>query len=84
MGRGRRTRRVIARALPRGNAADALPTEHNEVKEHAAGQLVDEAENIKPGRTAKLTVRLKPGRYILLCNLRGHYRGGMHAAFRVT
>ena len=26
---------------------------------------------------------LKPGRYVLWCNLEGHYLGGMHASFEV-
>jgi hypothetical protein len=29
-------------------------------------------------------VGLKPGRYVLICNLPEHYARGMHAAFRVT
>ena len=30
-------------------------------------------------RTATLRVHLRPGRYELLCNMSGHYLGGMHA-----
>ena len=38
---------------------------------------VDEIEGLKPGEGGKLTVRLKPGHYVLLCNLPGHYKAGM-------
>jgi uncharacterized cupredoxin-like copper-binding protein len=31
-----------------------------------------------PGARRDLRLRLKPGRYVLLCNMAGHYRGGMH------
>lgn len=31
-----------------------------------------------PGSRRNLVVRLEPGRYVLLCNMSGHYRGGMH------
>jgi uncharacterized cupredoxin-like copper-binding protein len=64
-------------------AAAALPTDGDEVSEHDAGRLVDEAENINPGRTAALSVKLKPGRYVLICNLPHHYAGGMHASLRI-
>lgn len=48
---------------------------------------VDEIEDIEPGKSAKLAVKLKPGHYALICNLPGHYmpRGkpGMLADFTV-
>jgi uncharacterized cupredoxin-like copper-binding protein len=66
------------------HAADALPREADEVAEDAAGNVADEAEDIGPGKTVTLTTTLEPGRYVLICNLTGHYRRGMHAAFRVT
>ncbi len=30
------------------------------------------------GSARQLSVRLAPGRYVLLCNMSGHYLGGMH------
>lgn len=35
------------------------------------------------GQSRRLTLTLKPGRYILLCNLPGHYKAGQFASFRV-
>jgi uncharacterized cupredoxin-like copper-binding protein len=37
----------------------------------------------RPGRTRRLTLTLRRGKYILLCNLSGHYRAGQFVAFRV-
>lgn len=34
------------------------------------------------GGTATLTVALPPGRYVLICNVPGHYSLGMHTEFR--
>jgi uncharacterized cupredoxin-like copper-binding protein len=31
-----------------------------------------------PGSTRKLRLHLAPGRYVLFCNMSGHYLGGMH------
>jgi uncharacterized cupredoxin-like copper-binding protein len=42
-----------------------------------------EAGDIKPGQTKKVTLTLKPGKYVLLCNLAGHYKAGQYAAFTV-
>ena len=38
---------------------------------------------IDAGRTARLTLTLKPGHYALICNLPGHYRAGQWANFTV-
>ena len=37
----------------------------------------------KPGQTRKLALTLKAGKYVLLCNLPGHYKAGQYAAFTV-
>lgn len=39
---------------------------------------------LKPGKTAKLTLTLKKGKYVLICNLPGHYQAGQRAAFAAT
>lgn len=43
-----------------------------------------EVGGLKAGQSGDLTVTLKPGNYILICNLKGHYAAGMHTAFTVT
>ncbi len=36
-----------------------------------------------PGKSASGIFDLAPGKYVLFCNLRGHYTNGMHTAFEV-
>ncbi len=45
--------------------------------------VVDEVEDIAAGATPTLTVSLSAGHYALICNLPGHYAGGMHADLTV-
>ncbi len=37
----------------------------------------------KPGQTRTLTLTLKPGHYVLLCNLPAHYQAGQRVDFTV-
>ncbi len=65
--------------------ADKLPSASGEVEEDASElSPVDEVEDIAPGATATLSVALPAGHYVLICNLPGHYAGGMHANLDVT
>jgi hypothetical protein len=64
-------------------AADALPVDGSTVTE-ADLDLVDEVEDIAPGVGTTLTVDLQPGAYVVICNVEGHYRAGMHASLTVT
>jgi uncharacterized cupredoxin-like copper-binding protein len=36
-----------------------------------------------PGSVRELRARLAPGRYVLICNMSGHYMGGMHTVVTV-
>ncbi len=45
---------------------------------------VGEAKDIAPGSVRWLTLTLSPGRYVLICNLSGHYELGMHARLTAT
>ena len=41
--------------------------------------------NLQPGETRTFTIKdMAPGKYVLLCNLAGHYQMGMRAPFTVT
>jgi uncharacterized cupredoxin-like copper-binding protein len=44
-----------------------------EKRVHSLGEISE----LKPGARGKLTLNLKPGTYILLCNQPGHYKSGM-------
>jgi uncharacterized cupredoxin-like copper-binding protein len=54
---------------------DGLTVDEDAVEQSKAGGLEPGA----PDSERELTVRLRPGRYVLFCNMSGHYMGGMHA-----
>jgi len=61
--------------------------ESDRIDEEAAGvEAVGEIEedDLGPGASATLNVDLEPGHYVLLCNLKGHYRMGMRQDFQVS
>ena len=64
-------------------ADDRLPVKNGLVPE-SRFKKVGEAEDVAPGTSKRLTPKLSPGHYVLLCNKAGHYSQGMHAAFIVT
>lgn len=47
-------------------------------------ESLGEVEDIKPGASGELTADLKPGTYLLFCNIKGHYRAGMAEKLTVT
>jgi uncharacterized cupredoxin-like copper-binding protein len=61
-------------------APGALPVAKGKADE--TGDL-GEAEDVTAGTSKSVTLALKPGHYVLICNLAGHYQAGMHAAFTV-
>lgn len=54
----------------------------NRVDEEASGDL-GEVSELDPGKSGSLTLELKPGNYILFCNVPGHYMAGMWTALKV-
>lgn len=64
---------------------EALPynDDEKEVNEDAI-EAHNEIEDIDPGKSGTLTVKLEPGTYILLCNKPGHFKAGMVHALTVT
>ena len=61
-------------------APNALPV--NGATADESGK-VGRIEPFKPGQTRTLTLNLKPGKYVLLCNVPGHYKAGQFAGFQV-
>ncbi|QEC47257.1 hypothetical protein FSW04_06410 [Baekduia soli] len=45
---------------------------------------VGEIGDLPVGATKSVTLNLKPGHYSIICNLPGHYTGGMHTDLTVT
>ena len=66
-------------------APDQLPVnDDGTVNEEGKGVThIDEVEDIAVGATESLSVDLDAGNYLLICNLPGHYKAGMHAPITV-
>lgn len=61
---------------------DRLPVQKEQVTESRFKKM-GEVEDIEPGKSKRLTLKLTPGRYVLICNRPGHYSMGMHASLVV-
>lgn len=61
-----------------------LPYSDSEGKfdEDKAGSL-GEVEELDPGKSGELTLNLKPGKYVLSCNVANHFANGMWTTFTV-
>jgi len=53
------------------------------VDEEAGAKNVGEVEDVAAGASKSETFDLAPGKYMLVCNVSGHYKSGMVAAFEV-
>jgi uncharacterized cupredoxin-like copper-binding protein len=60
--------------------SDGFTVDEEAVQHLEPGSLVPG----QPGSTRELRVHLAPGRYVLFCNMAGHYLGGMHSNLVVT
>jgi uncharacterized cupredoxin-like copper-binding protein len=68
---------VVRTSKPLPRRGDGLTVNEEAIE----GQTVG---TIEPGIGARhLEVNLSPGRYVMFCNMNGHYLGGMHRQFRV-
>jgi uncharacterized cupredoxin-like copper-binding protein len=54
----------------------------NRVDEEKAGDR-GEVSELDPGKSGKLTIELKPGKYLLICNVPGHFAAGMWSELTV-
>lgn len=72
---GRMTHELMVERMPMKFTAP------NEPNEKAAQGMIND---MKPGASGSMTLKLKPGMYTLFCNLPGHYAAGQHLTFRVT
>jgi uncharacterized cupredoxin-like copper-binding protein len=66
---------IVGRVPIKGPLADGRMSEKTSVGEVA---------ELKPGAAGSVKLSLKPGRYVLFCNVPGHFAAGQHAAFTVT
>jgi len=65
-----------------------LPTEANgDVDEEKLDETAEEAgeiADVEPGDTKSEEFDLKPGKYVMFCNIPGHYAQGMYGTLTVT
>ena len=61
----------------------ALALSGTKVDETKAGTKIGEIASIPKGTIKTLPVTLAAGKYVIFCNIAGHYQQGMHAAFQV-
>ncbi|MBS0535502.1 MAG: hypothetical protein JSR72_15710 [Proteobacteria bacterium] len=71
--------------LPIKDTKTALPylSGENRLNEDKTNSL-GEVSELDPGKSGSLTVKLKPGKYLLACNVPGHYAAGMWTELTVT
>jgi len=62
----------------------ALPANDEEVGKVAEVGHVDEIDPVAVGATVSLSVTLRPGNYVIICNKLGHHAAGMRATLTVT
>ena len=66
-------------------AADDLPVKDGEVQTSTEGlALAGKTGRIRSGQSVTLGVTLRPGAYVLICNVPAHYQSGMRAGFGVS
>jgi sulfocyanin SoxE-like protein len=71
---------VLKSDLSVGSLPDASGEDAGKVQEEAPGIVhVDEIGGLGPGEDRSLTVDLKSGTYLLICNFPGHVHSGMAA-----
>lgn len=74
---------VILSPLADGTTELPYLVDENRVDEEKADHL-GEVSELDPGKGGSLTVDLKPGTYILYCNIPGHFVDGMWTELTVT
>jgi uncharacterized cupredoxin-like copper-binding protein len=68
----------------KGDDATTLTKTASGVVDEAKYPPLGRTKQIAPGSTEKLDVSLTAGKYVLFCNIAGHYDLGMRAAFTVN
>jgi uncharacterized cupredoxin-like copper-binding protein len=58
-------------------------SEESRVDEDHMANVLGEVSELDPGQTGALRLDLKPGKYLLFCNIPGHFTSGMWTIFTV-
>lgn len=85
------THELVVLPLPGGQSpgtrlvgSDGKVDETGSLGEASASCAAGEGDGIAAGSTGWVSLRLQAGRYELVCNLPGHYAGGMYTELDVT
>lgn len=65
------------------DAPDKLPTAADGSVDESALDVPGEVEEVEPGASGTAVLDLQPGKYVMFCNLPGHYAGGMYGSLTV-
>jgi len=65
------------------DAPDQLPTSSDGSVDEAALDVPGEVEEVEGGAEGTVSLDLQPGKYVMFCNLPGHYSGGMYGSLTV-
>ena len=73
---------MVIALVQSGNDRLPFAAAEDKVDEERISDL-GEVSELDPGKSGSLTLDLKPGKYVLLCNVPGHYMNGMWALLTV-
>ncbi len=68
---------VILARIADENKVLSYNTVKNKVNEETVVKTLGQVAEIGPSKSASITLELKPGKYILCCDIAGHYMAGM-------
>ena len=74
---------MVVFPLDKGETQLPINKDEERIDEDSAHDL-GEVSEMDPGQSGALTLNLKPGKYVLLCNVPGHYMNGMWSILTVT
>lgn len=71
--------------LPRKEAKnlEGIATEYLVNEEDARIKIIDEIKEFPSGTSQEKKIHLKPGQYVLFCNIPGHYDKGMYSSLLI-
>ena len=81
--------KVTFKATNTGSLVHELMVERMPIKFDSPGNPTEDAalgmiEDMDPGKSGQMTLKLTPGKYMLFCNVSGHYAAGQHTVLTVT
>lgn len=71
-------------AIVRSDAASGDLPQEGAVVDESQIEIVARTSEIAADGNESLTANLEAGNYVLICNIAGHYAGGMHTSFTVN